>query len=115
MKAAGAEIVVFSNEKPDISQGLATKQNLTFPIVHDANLAIARSFGIAFTLPDDVKGVYQGFGIDIPKNTGGMVWELPMPARFVIDRTGIVRSAAVDPDYTVRPEPVDTLAVVKRL
>jgi peroxiredoxin len=68
-----------------------------------------------FTLPDDLKGVYQGFGLDLPRNTGHPAWELPMPARFVIDRRGIIRAADVDPDYTVRPEPEATLAIVRSL
>jgi peroxiredoxin len=42
-------------------------------------------------------------------------WRLPMPARFVIDRNGIVRAADVDPDYTVRPEPDLTVAELKTL
>ena len=94
---------------------MAAKQGLTFAIVQDTGLAIARSFGLAFTLPDDLKALYQSFGIDLPKNTGRDAWELPMPARYVIDRAGLVRSAEVDPDYTVRPEPADTLAIVQGL
>jgi hypothetical protein len=38
-----------------------------------------------------------------------------VPARFVIDRAGIIRSANADPDYTRRPEPADTLAALKAL
>jgi peroxiredoxin len=94
---------------------MATKQGLTMPIVQDVGLAIARSFGLVFMLPDDLKGLYQSFGIDLPKNTGHPTWELPMPARYVIDRFGIIRSAEVDPDYTIRPEPSGTLAVLRGL
>lgn len=83
--------------------------------MHDVDLAIAKSFGIAFALPDDLKGVYQSFGIDLPKNSGMTTWELPMPARFVIDPQGIVCAAEVDPDYTIRPEATATLATVKGL
>lgn len=115
MKSLGAEIVVFSSETPDISKGLATKQGLGYPIVYDKGLAIARSFGLAFLLPDDLKATYQSFGIDLPKTTGHPVWELPMPARFVVDRGGLVRAADVDPDYTVRPEPEETLKVLRTL
>ena len=32
-----------------------------------------------------------------------------MPARFIIDTAGVVRYARVDPDYTRRPEPQETL------
>ena len=115
MRAAGGEIVVFSAEKPDISKGLANKQKLAYPIVADQGLAIARSFGLAFTLPDELKAVYQSFGIDLPKNTGHAAWELPVPSRFVIDRAGIVRKVDADPDYTVRPEATETLATLKSI
>lgn len=113
IKNIGGEIVVLSPENPDISKGLADKQKLAFPIVSDEGLAIARSFGLVFTLPDDLRAVYQGFGIDLPKNTSHAAWELPVPSRFVIDRLGIVRAVDADPDYTVRPEATETLAKLR--
>ncbi len=106
---------MFSPEKTDVTKDLATKQGVTYPIVFDDKLAIARSFGLVFELPDDLKAIYVSFGIDLPKNTGHAMWELPMPARFVIDRGGVVRSAEVDPDYTVRPEPEETLAILRKI
>ena len=115
IKNLGGELVVFSAETTDISKNLATKQKLSFPIVRDEGLNISRSFGLVFELPDDLRGVYQSFGFDLPKNTGHAAWELPMPARFVIDRTGIIRAVDADPDYTKRPEPEDTLAVLRNL
>jgi peroxiredoxin len=115
VKAAGGEIVVFSPEKGEHSKGLADKQNLTFPIVQDTALGIARAFGLVFTLPDDLRAVYQGFGLDLPKNTGHAAWELPVPSRFVVDRGGIVRAVDADPDYTVRPEADATLAILRSL
>jgi peroxiredoxin len=115
IKAAGGELVVFSGETRDLSSQMATKQGLTFPLVADTGLAIAKSFGLVFVLPDDLKALYQSFGIDLPKNTGHPAWELPMPARYVVDRSGIIRSAEVDPDYTVRPEPSATLEILRSL
>ena len=88
---------------------------MAYPIVHDDKLAIARAFGLVFALPDDLKAIYVSFGIDLPKNTGHPVWELPMPARFVVDHGGVVRSSEVDPDYTVRPEPEQTLAILRNI
>ncbi|HEX4891763.1 MAG TPA: redoxin domain-containing protein, partial [Hyphomicrobiaceae bacterium] len=100
-------------EKPDISKALADKQKLDFPILSDQGLAIARAFGLVFMLPDDLKAAYQSFGIDLPRNTGHDAWELPVPSRFVVDRTGTVRAVDADPDYTVRPEATETLAKLK--
>ena len=115
-RALGAELVVLSPELPNFSAEMAAKQGLTFPIVSDHGLNIARSFGLAFALPDDLKDVYLNvFKNDLEKRNGEPSWQLPMPARFVIDRGGIVRYANADPDYTVRPEPAETIAVLKTL
>jgi peroxiredoxin len=38
-----------------------------------------------------------------------------MPARFIIDKQSVIRSAAVDPDYTVRPEPENTVKSLAEL
>jgi hypothetical protein len=38
-----------------------------------------------------------------------------MPARFVVDREWIIRSADGSPDYTVRSEPPKAVAAVKAI
>jgi peroxiredoxin len=116
VRALGAEIVVLSPELPSFSADLAAHHKLAFPILNDHGLAIAKSFGLAFTLPDELKDVYLNtFKNDLAKRNGEPSWQLPMPARFVIDRGGIIRSADADPDYTARPEPGETLAFLKTL
>ena len=116
VRALGAEIIVLSPELPSFSAEMAAKQGLTFPIVEDHGLTIARSFGLAFALPDDLKDVYLNvFKNDLEKRNGEPSWQLPMPARFVIDRSGIIRYANADPDYTIRPEPAETVALLRTL
>ena len=66
-------------------------------------------------MPDDLKAVYRGFGIDLPVRNGEPSWTLPMPGRFVVDRGGIVRAVDADPDYERRPEPQKTVDDVKAL
>jgi len=40
---------------------------------------------------------------------------LPIPARFVVSKDGIIRKVDADPDYTRRPEPDDTIAFLRTL
>src|SRR5215510_996665 len=40
---------------------------------------------------------------------------LPLPARYVVDRQGQIRAADVNADYTVRPDPAETLAQLRGL
>ena len=94
---------------------MAARQKLTFPILWDEESAIAQAFGLAFTLPDDLRAVYLGFGNDLAIRNGDPSWQLPVPARFVIDAAGIVRSVEADPDYTHRPEPESTLEALRKV
>jgi peroxiredoxin len=55
------------------------------------------------------------FGIDLPGCNGEESWTLPMPARYVIDKTGTICSARVHADYTHRPDPSDTLTALAAL
>ena len=91
------------------------KQGLGFDILRDAGNGYAASLGLRFRLPDELIPIYKGFGIDLPSCNGEDSWTLPVPARFVIDRGGVIRAVDADPDYTVRPEPEETLAKVRAL
>ena len=113
--AIGASLVVISPELPPRVADMATKQKLTFPILWDEMSATAEAFGLAFTLPDDLRQVYLGFGNDLAVRNGDPSWRLPVPSRFVVDREGIVSLVQADPDYTHRPEPETTLAVLRAL
>lgn len=76
---------------------------------------MARRFGLVFALPDDLRAIYRGLGIDLAVANGDASWTLPVPARYVVDRAGVVRAADVDPDYTRRTEPAETVAVLRTL
>jgi peroxiredoxin len=116
VRALGADIVVLSPELSRFSAELAAKHKLAFPILQDHGLKIAKSFGLVFTLPSDLKDLYLNvFKNDLAQRNGDASWQLPMPARFVIDRKGVIRYAQADPDYTVRPEPEETVAFLKGL
>ena len=94
---------------------MAAKQKLTYPIVWDEKSAVAEAFGLAFTVPDDLKAVYLGFGNDLAIRNGDPSWRLPVPSRFVMDSAWIVRFVQADPDYTYRPEPESTLDALRKV
>ncbi len=106
---------MISPELPERTADMAAKQKLTFPIVWDRNSEVAEAFGLAFTLPDDLRTVYLGFGNDLAVRNGDPSWRLPVPSRFVIDGGGIVRLVQADPDYRYRPEPETTLDALRKV
>jgi len=97
------------------SRKFVQAKGLTFRLLSDPGNMVASKFNLVYQLPEDLRKVYLGFGVDLAKFNGDESWTLPMPARFVIDRSGIIRYAAVNADYTIRPEPSDTIKVLRSL
>ncbi|MFH1983968.1 MAG: redoxin domain-containing protein [Pseudomonadota bacterium] len=113
--ALGASLVAISPQNPTDSAALKKEKKLSFPILQDPGNAVAAAYGIRHALPEALRAIYLKFGIDLPTFNGDDTWTLPMPARLVIDTGGIVRYAAVNADYTVRPEPEETLAALRAI
>ena len=115
LKAHGAQLVALTPIKPEHSAGLVEKHRLNFPLLSDPGNDYAAKLGIGFEVPPQVVEIYKGFGLDLPGANGDDSWTLPIPCRIVVDKTGIVRVADIDVDYTRRPEPQKTLEDVKAL
>ncbi len=88
---------------------------MNLKLLSDPGNRAARKFNLVYQLPEDLRKVYLSFGVDLEKFNGDESWTLPMPARFVIDQSGIIRSADVNADYTIRPEPEDTVKILRCL
>lgn len=88
---------------------------LPFMLLRDRGNQVAALYGLVYRLPEDLKQIYVKNGIDLAKANGDDSWTLPMPARFVIDRAGIIHQADADPDYTRRPEPARTIEILRSL
>jgi peroxiredoxin len=115
MVALGATLVAISPQTPDNSLSTAEKAGLAFPVLSDAHNAAARAYGLVFKLSDGLQALQKMFGNEPPKFNGDDSWELPVPGTFVLDRSGVVRLAFVDPDYTKRLEPSAILAALRSL
>ena len=68
-----------------------------------------------FVLPDYLRDLYKSFGSTLDRFHDESEYRLPMPARYVIDSKGIIRAADVNADYTIRPEPSETVSILKTL
>lgn len=91
------------------------RHRLSYDLLQDPGNQLAANLGLRFELPDYLREVYSSFGLELPAANGEDSWTLPMPARLVVDASGVIRSIDVDPDYTVRPEPQATVDVVASL
>ena len=105
--------MAISPETPDNSLSTREKNELGFEVLSDSGNAVARAFGLVFTLTEELRPTYQEMGIDLPSRNGDQSFELPIPATYVIDSDGTVRQAHVDPDYRTRMDPDDVVVALK--
>jgi peroxiredoxin len=115
VKTLGAQIVVLTPELERYTRALHKKLNLTFDILSDLHLKTAEQFGLVFTFPDYLRELYKSFGSTLDRFNDEPEYRLPMPARYILDKEGIIRSADVNADYTIRPEPSETLAKLRAM
>jgi peroxiredoxin len=113
IRRLGAELVAISPQTAEYALSDVEKKGLTFPVLTDAGNRVARQYGLVFALSEVLRRLQEAFGNPIPKFNGDASWELPMPGTFVLDRSGGVRLAYVDPDYTRRLEPAAILDALR--
>lgn len=111
----GATLIAISPELKRYSRQMKKKHDLSFDILFDEGNHVAEKFGIKFAFPDYLKETYKGFGTDIQQYNGDDSWTLPLPARYVVNQNGVIKSAEVHPDYTKRPEPSKTVEDLKNI
>lgn len=97
------------------SAKIAKRHRLSFDVLSDPGNRVAGALGLVFSLPDDLAEVYRGLGLDLARFNGDDSWTLPLSGRIVIAPDGVVRSVDVDPDYTARPEPEETVELLRQL
>jgi len=113
IEAAGARLLTIAPELPEQAGAIRDKGNLSFPLLYDRDNNVARRYGLVFSLPESLKGVYAAFDIDLQASQGNDRFELPIPATYLIDTDGVVSYAFVDADYSKRCEPRNILDALK--
>jgi len=115
LKAAGAQLVAITPELPDNSLSTIEKNELEFEVLTDVGANYAKEIGLAFSLPEELRPIYDELGGSLEKFNGAGQFDLPIPATMVIDTDGKIAFAHVDPDYTTRANPEDVLMTVQEL
>jgi peroxiredoxin len=109
MQAQGATLIAISPQTPDSSLTVKEKNDLQFEVLSDVGNTVAKQFGLAFRLVDELQTTMGALGIKLPDFNGDDAWELPIPATYVIGTDGTIKLAYVDANYTTRLEPGDIL------
>jgi peroxiredoxin len=117
MEQLGATLVAISPEMPDHGIVAAEKNKLTFAVLSDFGNQVARQFGIVFQVGQELKEFSLNvFKNDLALRNGEDSYELPVPATYVLDTSGVIRFAHIDVDYMMgRAEPGEVISALKAI
>ena len=111
----GGRLVAISPQLPDNSLDTASKNELTFDLLSDVGNKVSRSYGLVYSLPEEIRSALRSNNKALPSINGDESWELPVPATYVVARDQRVALAYIDVDYRKRPEPEALLTCLKSL
>ena len=115
VRRQGAEIVMISIEPRASAEQLTTRDPTHTPVLHDADGAVARSYKLMYTIPQELRSWWLQYDQDLPELNPATGWDLPLPGTFVIDPDRIIRARHVDMDWRKRWDPRDVRAAVRRV
>jgi peroxiredoxin len=109
LRERGGLLVAISPQTARQSDFMVGQHQLPFPALSDPGCAFADKFGLAYTVPDYQRDYYLSIMVNLPFINGDASWRLPLPATYVVERTGRIVYAEAHADFRVRPEPEEAL------
>jgi peroxiredoxin len=97
-----ATVIAVTPEPEESISKAVEKTKASFSIIYDKDRKIMKDWKVAYSLPDDMKTKYKGYGIDLEKQQGD--WMLPVPATYVIGKDCVVEYVHFNENYQQRAE-----------
>lgn len=115
LRELGFQVVAISPDRPEQLAESIHKEQLTYALLSDSDMTLAKAFGLGFRVDDKTLERYQGFGIDLEQASGQRHHLLPVPAVYLVDTQGTIRFAHWNPDYKTRLGPDELIAAARRM
>ncbi len=100
--AKNATVIAITPETEESISKTVEKTKSSFSIVYDKDRKIMKDWKVAYSLTDDMKTKYKGYGLDLEKQQGD--WMLPVPATYVIGQNGKIEFVHFDENYQQRAD-----------
>jgi len=106
----GAQLIAVSPQSPDHTLTQSESEQLSFHVLSDSDGQVAASYRLLYELPDVLQHTFKTLlKRDLAAFNATDRWILPVPATYLIDQNGIIRFAAVNPDFMQRTDPQEVI------
>jgi len=114
IRRLGANLIAISPETSEYGVRTMQRIKLEFDLLTDRGNQAARTYKIVYKLSDEEIAFYQG-RINLNKHNSDSSHELPLPVTYIVDSSGVIQYASIDPDYRNRTEPADLVSALERV
>ena len=108
--AKNATVVAITPETDESINKAIDKTKATFSVIYDKDRSIMKNWKVAYSMSDDMKTKYKGYGLDLEKQQGD--WMLPVPATYIVGKDCKIEFVHFDENYQKRAEVADILKVL---
>jgi peroxiredoxin len=95
--------------------GYVAQNDLPFPVLSDIDLGYSLSLGLIFWVGGEIEELYKQAGVELEKYHGNQASFLPMAAKFIVGRDGLVKARQVNLEFRERMEPEAIIAELRQL
>ena len=99
----GAYVIGVTPETSENINKTVGKTHASFSIIQDKGYKIMKAYDVNYVMGQDMVTKYKGYGIDLEQNNGNADHVLPVPATYVIGKSGKLIYVHFDKDYRNRP------------
>ena len=108
--AKNATVIAITPETDESINKAIDKTKATFSVIYDKDRSIMKNWKVAYSMSDDMKTKYKGYGLDLEKQQGD--WMLPVPATYVVGKDCKIEYVHFDENYQKRAEVAEILKVL---
>ena len=105
--AKNTTVIAITPEPEESISKAVEKSKATFSVIYDKDRSIMKNWKVAYSMSDDMKTKYKGYGLDLEKQQGD--WMLPVPATYVVGKNGKIEYVHFDENYQKRAEVTEIL------
>ena len=115
IRRLGARVISIMPDSARFTNGYVVQNELPFPVLSDIDLGYSLSLGLIFWVGTEIRQLYEQVGIELEKYHGNHGYFLPMAAKFIIGRDGLVKVRQVNIEFRERMEPKAIITALREL
>lgn len=115
IRRLGASVVSIMPDTAQYTGEAVVGNDLPFQVLSDIDLGYSLSLGLIFWVGSEILRLYEEVGVELEKYHGNQSHFLPMAAKFIVGRDGLVKARQVNVEFRERMEPGAILAALRDL